>query len=58
MELKGNYLKKLLADYAAGRLNPGPGIHYVQILHNNKCPFLKDMDCDCEPEVRLMEPDA
>jgi len=49
-----NYLKKISAT--AQQLQLAPGLHIVQVLHDDWCAIWRDGECNCEPEVRLSAP--
>ncbi len=49
-----HYLEKIEAIARQQQLSPG--LHNVQVLHDDWCSIWRDGECDCEPEVRLSAP--
>lgn len=48
-----NWLTKILESINEGRLALGPGVHHVQILHDEDCMFIDNKGpCNCNPEVK------
>ncbi len=48
----GNYLPDLLA--LAPRVTGRPGVHHVNVFHDDDCAYWRGGTCDCRPEVRLV----
>ena len=48
-----NYAAKLLALIERERLDLAPGIHHVDIHHDDWCAIYKGGTCDCAPDVTL-----
>ena len=55
MKKPPNYVLKLLAMRAEGKLPNKPGLHHVILAHDDWCGVFKGKPCDCEPEFRLIE---
>lgn len=48
----GNYLKAIEAAFERGELRPG--LHYVDIGHDDWCDYLNGRGpCNCEPDITI-----
>lgn len=48
-----NYVDALLEHLANSPL--GPGVHHVEVRHDDDCPIFDGRPCDCEPEIESGE---
>lgn len=32
-----------------------PGLHFMQVMHDNDCPKLTGGECQCKPEVHMVD---
>jgi hypothetical protein len=55
----GNYQDDILKAAATGELPMTPGLHHVDIYHDDDCGIFKGQPCDCNPDIiqRASKPD-
>lgn len=55
-ETRSSYLEKLLQLFAEGKFRPG--VHEIEIQHNDTCSIWSGGACDCDPEIMLVVKDV
>lgn len=49
-----HYLQKITAT--ARQLQLAPGVHIVQVRHDDWCSIWRGGECNCEPEIGMSAP--
>lgn len=47
--MTGNYLRTLAEHIRTTQFKPG--VHHVEVRHDDDCGMLRGRDCDCSPTI-------
>ena len=52
-ETEHEYLERVLVAVEAGQLPSEPGLHIIDVIHDEWCAVFEGGQCNCDPELRV-----